>query len=360
MAKMVHARTTFVMAAVMVLGAMLSSDLAAQEVRQDRPRQQIRLAQQTPLMELVLLPEPIPLPLQVPVLQQAPLPEQTPALPAAPPAVQIPPPPLVQSLDQTTPLPQVQSPDPLPLTVPARTLLVARFPQQTPPSEQTEPVEPARIVELTSATPQASPELAALEATFEAPDYPPPNPAFSTKDHPAVGAWMGMAVQVCPDGVAPSACAFGQKALTIFMTPTLTADGLFFGDDSSTIVDPPYGPHTTAYGSWVPTSATEFTSDYVFMTRAYPPTAGVTTAGVRARWVAKVIDANTIVGWVNAYFLDPAPIKWRPLLVNEFPVLPNEALPFVTPPNGFIQDPLLCPGTGCPLVLKFTIKRVAR
>jgi hypothetical protein len=187
-----------------------------------------------------------------------------------------------------------------------------------------------------------------------------PSTNLSTADHPAVGSWFGKAIQVCPKGVAPSACANGQPALALHMMPTLTADGLFFGDDSSSIVEPPYGPHTTAYGTWVPTSPTEFTTEYFFMTRTFPPLAAATSSGVRARWSAQVISADTAVGWVNAYFLDPTPVTWTPLLENEFPAFPSGALPFVAPPADFIKEPNQCLTDGCPLVFKFTLKRIIR
>jgi hypothetical protein len=183
---------------------------------------------------------------------------------------------------------------------------------------------------------------------------------LTTAGHPAVGSWFGKAIQVCPQGVAPSACATGHPALALHMMPTLTADGLFFGDDSSSIIEPPYGPHTTAYGTWVPTSPTEFTAEYFFMTRTYPPTAASTSSGVRARWSAQVISADTAIGWVNAYFLDPTPVTWTPLLENEFPAFPSGALPFVAPPAAFIKEPNQCLTTGCPLVFKFTLKRIIR
>lgn len=344
MAMMPHARKSGAVVLVGVLVAWLGSDGAAQSVRQVQPRQVDRVSQRVPLPEslvlpeLVLLPEPVPLPMQVPLPTQV----------------------SPQPQDQATPPPPAQPPDQLPPTQQAPHLAQARLPQQTLPSEQTGPPQLVRLVELASPTPPSPSEVGTFEMNFSATDYPPPNPAISTKDHPAVGSWFGMAIQVCPDGVAPSACAFGNPALAIFMTPTITDNGLFFGDDSSTIVEPPYGPHTTAYGVWTPTSATEFTTEYVFMTRPFPPQGTDVTSGVRARWVAKVIDEDTIVGWVNAYFLDPAPIKWRALQTNEFPVIPSEALPFHTAPNGFIQDPLQCVHTGCPLVLKFTINRVKR
>jgi hypothetical protein len=177
--------------------------------------------------------------------------------------------------------------------------------------------------------------------------------------HPAVGSWFGQAIQVCASGVAPSACANGQPATTLFMTPTLTTDGLFVADDSFTLLAPPFGPHMTAHGSWTPTSATDFTAEYVFVTRTFPPEAN-TISGLRARWVAKAQNENTLIGWVNAYFLPKTPVRWVPLLEDEFPVLPGESAGFLTPPTGFIKDPTLCKAAGCPQVFKFTLKRITR
>ncbi len=190
-------------------------------------------------------------------------------------------------------------------------------------------------------------------------DGPAAAQGLSTANHPAVGSWFGQAIQVCPAGVAPSACANGQPAATLFMTPTLTADGLFVADDSFTLLTPPFGPHMTAHGTWTPTSATDFTAEYVFVTRTFPASTDA-FSGVRARWVAKAFDANTLIGWVNAYFLPNTPLKWAPLLEDEFPVLPSQAAAFVTPPVGFVKDPALCKTAGCPQVFKFTLKRVTR
>ena len=146
------------------------------------------------------------------------------------------------------------------------------------------------------------------------------------------------------------------------MTPTLIADGLFVADDSFALLGAPFGPHTTAHGTWVPTSRTEFTAEYVFMTNPYPPAAsGVSVSGLRARWLAKVVDADTVVGWVNAYFLNPVPVTWERLVVDaDFPVFPSEATGFVRPPGDFIKDPSLCRTAGCPQVFKFTLKRIRR
>jgi hypothetical protein len=161
--------------------------------------------------------------------------------------------------------------------------------------------------------------------------------------------------------VAPSACASGQPANALFMTPTLTADGLFIGNDSFTLLAAPFGPHTTAHGTWTPTSPTEFTAEYVFMTVTFPPE-DKTVSGYRFRWGAQVISADTAVGYVNLYTLSAIPLTWTPLQPNEFPVFPSEARGFVTPPVGVVKDPTTCRPEidGCPLVFKFTIKRVTQ
>src|SRR5262249_61545332 len=92
-----------------------------------------------------------------------------------------------------------------------------------------------------------------------------------TQGHAAVGSYFGKAIELCATGVAPSACAFGNPALALMMTPTLYSDGMFIGNDSFAIGQAPFGPHTTAHGQWIATSATEFTADYTFMLNAYPP-----------------------------------------------------------------------------------------
>jgi hypothetical protein len=184
---------------------------------------------------------------------------------------------------------------------------------------------------------------------------------LSPADHPAVGSYFGEAIQVCASGVAPSACGNGaQPAGVLLMTPTLTADGLIVADDSLTLLPEPFGPHATAHGTWTPTSSTDFTAEYVFMTKTYPPPAsGTTASGARARWQATVSDPDTLNGWVNAYFLDPTPVRWQRLVLDtDFPVLPPESIGFITNPGPFIKDPSLCRTKGCAQVFKFTLKRV--
>jgi len=177
--------------------------------------------------------------------------------------------------------------------------------------------------------------------------------------HPAVGSWYGKAIQICPAGVAPSACSNGQPAVTLLMTPTLTGEGLFVADDSLLWVGAPFAPHTTAHGQWYPVSNTDFIADYIFMLGPYPPVPYLAVSGFRARWQAHVVDESTIVGWVNGYATPPVPLSWQPLAENEFPTFPPEAADIITPKNRFVTDPATCKTEGCPLVFKFTLKRVA-
>lgn len=183
-----------------------------------------------------------------------------------------------------------------------------------------------------------------------------------TENHPAVGSYFGKAVQLCPTG-APCGIA-------LFMTPTITGDGIFIGNDSLTLGGAPFGPHTTAHGQWTPTSKTGFIADYTFMLPSPPPGSPDVTA-LRFRWLANVIDNNTIVGYVNIHnvFGPPVPVDWEPLTPDQpgapfsggFPTLPPAANAVVTSPTGVVTDPNSCPNpfAGCPLVFKFTVKRVA-
>ncbi|HSL23736.1 MAG TPA: hypothetical protein VK886_19545 [Vicinamibacterales bacterium] len=186
-------------------------------------------------------------------------------------------------------------------------------------------------------------------------------PVPSAKDyagHGAVGSWFGKAIQVCESGVAPAACSFGRPPVVLFMTPTLLPDGLFVADDSMTLGAAPFGPHTTAHGEWFPTSRREFTADYVFMLRSFPPEPESITA-VRCRWVGQVVSADTLTGWVNVYQQPLLPLSWQRLLDDEYPTFPRQANGIVTSPTGFLKDPTRCRTAGCPLVFKFTIKRIA-
>jgi hypothetical protein len=180
----------------------------------------------------------------------------------------------------------------------------------------------------------------------------------TTVGHKAVGSWFGRAVQVCEPGVGPSVCVgTGRPAEVLLMTPTLTPDGLFIADDTLKFtVD-----HLTAHGQWKALSSTEFLADYMFVLPNIPGTPPGSLAGLRARWQGRVLDDNTLVGHVNAVLAAGIPALWQRLGDDEFPGFPNEALPLVTAPEGFIFQPQRCanPGTpGCPLVFKFTIKRI--
>lgn len=181
----------------------------------------------------------------------------------------------------------------------------------------------------------------------------------STANHKAVGSWFGRAVQVCETGLAPSVCVgTGRPAEVLLMTPTLTPDGLFIADDSLTLQI----NHLTAHGQWRATSASEFLADYMFVLPNFPGTPAGSLAGLRARWQGRVLDDNTLVGRVNAHLTAGVPVAWQRLADNEFPSIPSEASPLLTAPTGFIDSPQRCanPGTpGCPLVFKFTIKRIA-
>jgi len=188
-------------------------------------------------------------------------------------------------------------------------------------------------------------------------------PARSASDFggfPGIGSFFGKAIELCPVGVAPAACSSAGPALALWMTPTLSADGNFFGDDSFAVGSAPFGPHTSAHGQWFPTSKTEFTADYTFMLNTFPPTKGkILISGLRFRWTGFVADKNTLQGWVNLYFNPGMEPIWQELLNDQFPVLPPEADGVVTPPSGFVKDPSLCRTSGCPLVFKFTVKRIA-
>ena len=188
-------------------------------------------------------------------------------------------------------------------------------------------------------------------------------PARSASDFsgfPGIGSFFGKAIELCPVGVSPAACSSAGPALGLWMTPTLMADGGFSGDDSFAVGSAPFGPHTAAHGQWFPTSATEFTADYTFLLNTFPPIKGTTSiTALRFRWSGFVADKNTLQGWVNLYFNPGMVPSWSELLGDQFPVLPPEAAGVVTPPTGFVKDPSLCRTSGCPLVFKFTVKRVA-
>ena len=183
----------------------------------------------------------------------------------------------------------------------------------------------------------------------------PPGRAAATTNHAAVGSWFGKAVQVCTDPGAPDCFK-----VTLFMTPSLFADGTFLGYDSLDLAGPPFGPHGTAHGKWVPVNRTEIVADYVLIQSPFPAPASPAVGANRFRWNAAVVDDDTMVGYVNVYPFPPIPLDWENLTrVDQFPAFPKEALGIVTAPQGFVKDPKQCQVPGCPLVFRFRIKRIA-
>ncbi len=124
------------------------------------------------------------------------------------------------------------------------------------------------------------------------------NRASATSSHPIVGAWIGSGAQVCPSGVAPSACWNGTPANALMVMPTFTSDGHFFADDTLTLAGPPFGPHTAEHGHWTATSGSDFTAIDVFMAGPFPPSPGH-TAIFLARWTGTVNADGTVTGWFN-------------------------------------------------------------
>jgi len=191
-----------------------------------------------------------------------------------------------------------------------------------------------------------------------------PTTAARAADYSAfggVGSWYGKAVQLCAPGSAPSACAGGFPAITMFVTSTLTADGRFVGDDSLQFGGPLLAPHTTANGQWFPLSSNQFIADYVFMAAPYPPVPN-SVATFKARWLGTVVDESTILGFINIHISPtPVPLQWERLGPDQFPSFPPEAGRIVAPAGAFIFDAFFCglaTGTDCPLVFKVTLRRV--
>ncbi len=171
--------------------------------------------------------------------------------------------------------------------------------------------------------------------------------------HPWVGSYIGYAEQLCATG--DTTC----PQVALFMTPTLTADGIFLGNDSLALGGPPFGPHTTAHGQWVATGPQSFIADYVFM---LPGTAANNITALRFRWQASMVSPTLMQGYVNIFFGPQLPIAWGALTSSQFPTLPSAAQFFLTPPATFVTDPSTCsggPAKGCPFVFKFTVGRVA-
>lgn len=174
--------------------------------------------------------------------------------------------------------------------------------------------------------------------------------------HPAIGSWFGEAVQLCATLTDPSCF---QVAL--FMTPTMTADGNFIGNDSLTLGGPPFGPHTTAHGRWIATSSTGIIADYTFMLPG--TTSPPTISALRFRWEATVVSQNVMTGYVNIFFGPNIPVTWQNIKPSQSPTLPSQAIASaLTSPTLFYTDPAMCPGgpPACPLIFKFTIQRVTQ
>ena len=129
------------------------------------------------------------------------------------------------------------------------------------------------------------------------------------------------------------------------------------GNDSLALGGPPFGPHTTAHGKWIATSPTDIVADYVFM---LPASSASKVSALRLRWEASVIRWDTMVGYVNIFFGPEVPMTWENITPGNFPALPGEATPLITAPTRFYRDPAGCPSgpPACPLIFRFTIKRV--
>jgi hypothetical protein len=91
-----------------------------------------------------------------------------------------------------------------------------------------------------------------------------------------------------------------------------------------------------------------------------PGTAATNLTVLRFRWQATVTDFDTMQGWVNIIFGPSVPVTWQSLTASQFPTFPDEATFAVTPPINFYTDPTACTAgpPACPLIFKFTVKRV--
>lgn len=181
-----------------------------------------------------------------------------------------------------------------------------------------------------------------------------PSPSLFV-EHPAIGGWFGEAIQLCATTTDPSC-----YQVALLMTLNISSDGTFIGNDSLALGGPPFGPHTTAHGHWIPTSSTDIIADYVFMLpgTTTPPTINA----LRFRWQASATSYNVMTGYVNIFFGPAIPVVWQKLTPTQNPTLPAEIVPPLTPPVLFYTDPAQCPGgpPACPLVFKFTIQRVSQ
>jgi hypothetical protein len=92
-----------------------------------------------------------------------------------------------------------------------------------------------------------------------------------------------------------------------------------------------------------------------------PGSTAATVNALRFRWQASVVRWDTMAGYVNIFFGPEIPVAWENISPGQFPTLPAEAAPAVTPPARFYTDPAQCGGgpPACPLVFRFTIKRVS-
>jgi hypothetical protein len=181
-----------------------------------------------------------------------------------------------------------------------------------------------------------------------------PSPSLFVQ-HPAIGSWMGEAVQLCATLTDPSC-----YQVTLLMTPTISSDGGFVAGDTLELGGPPFGPHTTAHGHWIPTSSTDIIADYVFMLPG--TTTPLAVNALRFRWVASAINYNTITGYVNAFFGPAIPIPWQNIKPSAAPTLPTQIVAPLTAPVLFYTDPAQCPGgpPACPLIFKFQIQRITQ
>ena len=171
--------------------------------------------------------------------------------------------------------------------------------------------------------------------------------------HPSVGSWFGRAVQLCATGDATC------PKVALYMTPTITGEGIFIGNDSLTLGGAPFGPHTTAHGKWISTSGTDIIVDYVFM---LPGTDATSINALRFRWQASVTSPNTMQGYVNIFFGPPIPVAWEVIAPNTYPTLPAATVPTLTPPAKFYTDPATCAGgpPACPFIFKLTVQRITQ
>ncbi len=177
------------------------------------------------------------------------------------------------------------------------------------------------------------------------------------ENHPAVGAWFGKAEETCVGPPATNCAGLGIPAISIFMTPSFYADGNFLGNDSLAIAGAPFGPHTTAHGQWVPTGHNKLQADIVFM---LPAPVATSVSAVHIKYAATVISHDTMVGYVNLYVaFPPLPLSWEALGQNQFPDLTGTPEDLVTSPNEVYTDQSQCTTSGCPLVFKFKVLRVA-